>query len=254
MRRQAEQLTDQWAARLPARQRRRLTSSEEAVPLERAVVGIHALLDHGRTPTQLAEALIAREQSTVRVGAAVLDHRVRHLLTAGRLDPGSYRLPPPHTRQQDWDHTSRLLHAAEVNHLATQPTHRLATQRQGLTRQQTSPDQRPAATRRLELLDAALARQLDRAALHLTTHPAGYLTALLGPRPTESAGAADWERHALAVEHYRHHRLGLPYGTPGAPPTAPATEQALGPPPPHPADRARYQQLAGLQATLGLGL
>jgi hypothetical protein len=103
------------------------------------------------------------------------------------------------------------------------------------------------------LVDAALARQIDRAAARLTQEPAAYLTALLGSRPDNPQLAEQWDRNALAVEHYRHHTLGATYGTPAAGPADPAAEQALGPPPTDLADLRRYRDLCGRQATLDLG-
>jgi hypothetical protein len=103
------------------------------------------------------------------------------------------------------------------------------------------------------LVDAALGRQIDHAAARLTQEPAAYLTALLGGRPDHPQLAEQWDRDALAVEHYRHHTLGLAYGTPAAGPAAPAAEQALGPPPTDLADLHRYRSLCARQATLDLG-
>jgi len=128
--------------------------------------------------------------------------------------------------------TVGLLHAAETNHLARQPTGTHARER-------------------LTLLRAALARQLDTAAAHFAHHPAGYLTALLGDRPTNPNQASTWDQQATAIEHHRHHTLGLPHGTPAAEPTAPPRTQALGPPPADPDDR--QHDLARLQNTLDLG-
>jgi hypothetical protein len=254
LRRQAEQIADGWAAELPPDQRRRIITAGQAVPLRRAIAGLHALLDHGWTPTRLADQLAAREQRTVLTDAAVLDHRVHQLLNADHLDARAHLLPAARTRRQDWHHTTRLLHAAELNHLATHPTSQLAAERRTLTRQPTTtPDDRSRAAGRLDLLDAALARQLDHAALHLTAQPPGYLTALLGRRPSHPGAAAVWDRQALAVEHYRHHVLGIAYGSPAARPTASAVQQALGAPPANPGYHARYQQLTALQATLDLG-
>jgi hypothetical protein len=55
------------------------------------------------------------------------------------------------------------------------------------------------------------------------------------------------------VEHYRHHALGLPYGQPAAPSTAPASEQALGPAPSDLIERTRYERVRNPQPTLELG-
>jgi hypothetical protein len=105
----------------------------------------------------------------------------------------------------------------------------------------------------LSLVDAALAHQIDHAALQLAQEPAPYLTGLLGHRPTDPAAGAVWHRRAVAVEHYRHHTLGLPYGHPAAPTTAAASEQALGPPPADPLARVIYERTRADQPTLDLG-
>lgn len=106
---------------------------------------------------------------------------------------------------------------------------------------------------RLGLVDAALARQIDHAALALRQHPASYLTGFLGYRPTDPQGAARWNQRAITIEHYRHHVLGLPYGQPAAPAGAPASEQALGTRPTDPTALALYERVRSAQQTLDLG-
>ncbi len=174
------------------------------------------------------------------------------LLQAAGIDPARYQQPPPQTRRQDWQHVTRLLHVAETAHLARRPTVELAAEHRHLTLLLSSRSQ-PDLTARLELLHAALARQLDDAALRLAAQPPAYLTNLLGPRPARTTAASGWDRHALAVEHYRHYTLGLPHGTPAAGPTAPPIQQALGPPPEDPTEHRHYDQLRDLQTTLDLG-
>jgi hypothetical protein len=271
LRAHAEQLAARWATHLDEACEQRFRTRGQAVARDRAIVGIHALLDHGWAPADLAARLARREQDTVRSGAAVLDHRVRGLLDHAAIDPTPYDTPPPPTPREEWDHTARLLHAAETHHLANHPTADLTAELHRLTRVLTDPaaehrsptaadadptvtETDPAAVReRRHLIDAALARQIDRAATQLAQQPAGYLVALLGGRPADPAGAAVWDRRTLAIEHYRHYALGLPYGTPAAAGHAPAAEQALGRRPTDPADRRRHDQLRGLQATLDLG-
>jgi hypothetical protein len=254
MRDTARRITDDWAEGLDPGPSRRFTAKAERLPRHRAVVGIHALLANGWQPDVLAAKLSWREQDTVRSGAAVLDHRVRQILDLHGVDAAPFQLPAPRTARDQWHHAARLLRAAEVNHLAAQPTAALAAEHRTLSRRlaQAVRDHAPLRTR-LGLVDGALAHQLDHAAARLAREPAGYLTALLGVPPEDAALAAAWHRDALAVEHYRHYLLGLPYGIAAAPAQAPATEQALGPPPTEPADLRRYQQLCARQATLDLG-
>jgi hypothetical protein len=341
-RRQATQLANRWAADLDPARARRFRTAADAIPRQRAIAGIHALLDHGRTPDALTAALSAREQDTARSGAAVLEHRVRGCLRRGRVDPTPYQLPPPRTARDEWNQAARRLRAARVNHLATRPTNELADDYRDLTRILTAdptgleglrrrleaehhrlgdqtrrseahlraaqarltslqldakPDraainraaadidtcgQRIAASshalqvvaerlavlrpgtvtdadreivrHQRELIDAALARQIDHAGAHLAAEPAAYLTALLGRRPTAPQPAAEWNRRALAIEHYRHYELGLAYGIPATDPPATPAEQALGQPPTEANARHRYERLQAHQATLGLAV
>jgi conjugative relaxase-like TrwC/TraI family protein len=107
---------------------------------------------------------------------------------------------------------------------------------------------------RHDLISAAIDLIVDDAVAAAVAHPARYLTALLGPRPAEPADAADWDRRMRAVEAWRHHHLGLPYGQPAAGPDAPPSEQALGPIPDNPIDAlGRRRILDRTQATLDLG-
>jgi hypothetical protein len=64
----------------------------------------------------------------------------------------------------------------------------------------------------------------------------------------------DWNRRAQAVEHYRHHILGLPYGAPACASGGTPAELALGPQPTEPAQRILYERLLAHQATLDLDL
>ncbi len=250
-RRTAEQVAATWANQLTPTTRRAFHSNGQAAPRQRAITGIHALLDHGHTPTAITTNLTTRELDTITTPAAVLDHRVTQLLHAHRIDPTGYDTPPPPSQHAAWQRTTRLLHAAETNHLARQPTHTLHAETTRLAAHLTRHPTDTHAGERLTLLHAALARHIDTATAHFAHHPAGYLTALLGDRPTDPDQASTWDRHATAIEHYRHHTLGLPHGTPAAEPTAPPRAQALGPPPPDP--DGRQHDLARLQNTLDLG-
>jgi hypothetical protein len=114
LRSEAEQLASAWPASIDGH--------HQTVPRHRAIVGIHALLDHGWAPDALAAALNERELGAVRAGAAVLDHRVRRLLRRAGIDPAAYDLPPPLTAAQEWQHAADRLAAAEADHLARRPT------------------------------------------------------------------------------------------------------------------------------------
>jgi hypothetical protein len=78
--------------------------------------------------------------------------------------------------------------------------------------------------------------------------------ALLGHRPTEPTAVTDWNRRAQAVEYYRHHILGLPYGAPASASGGTPAELALGPQPTEPAQRILYERLLAHQATLDLDM
>ena len=254
-RRQAEQLAAAWATSLDERRERRFHDTGQAVPRRRAVVGIHALLDHGWTPDALAARVTAREQRTSRTGAAVLDHRVSALLNRLGIDPAPYDLPAPLTAEQEWQRAAVRLRSAEVNHLATRSTAHLRDEHAATARRlalSTEGDDRSQLREQFALLGQALARQLDHAAARVAVEPATYLIGLLGPPPDHPALAADWRRRALAIEDYRHHELGLPYGTPAIDDAPPAC-RALGPPPADAFQRRQWDRLRHDGPGLDLG-
>ncbi len=262
-RRQAVWLADSWAAVLPPVLRDWFGGASQALPRERAIAGLHALLDAGHPPGHLRAVLSETPLDGVRIGAAVLEHRVIGLCQAAGVDPARYELPAPRTAQQEWNELFHLVRAAEINHLATQPTAGLAAERHSLTdalsrptsirtpaiptgteQGDTGPDERAsrsAGRERLALLEAALNRQNTDALLQAKAEPAGYLTALLGPRPAPGPAAHGWEEAANRVEHYRHHILGLPYGTPAQPDSVDPTNHALGDRPADPSDATAYE-------------
>jgi hypothetical protein len=124
---------------------------------------------------------------------------------------------------------------------------RLATDRDG-------PDQ-AGLTERHDLISAAIDLIVDDAVAAAAAHPARYLTALLGPRPTGPADADSWDSRVRSVEAWRHHHLGLTYGQAAAGADAPPSEQALGPIPDDPiAALSRRRILARSQSTLDLGV
>jgi hypothetical protein len=224
------------------------------VPRARAIAGLHALLDAGYPANQLAAALNPDPVEHIRTAAAVLDHRVADLCRQAELDPALYDLPAPTTAQQEWNTITDLLAHAETNHLATSPTPDLAAERRNLTAAVArladhSADAGLAAASqarvelesRLRRVEAALDRQSADALLHAKAEPASYLSALLGSRPPhDDAKAAEWDQAAGRVERYRHHVLGLPYGTPAQPDAMDPVHQALGDRPSHPTYAAEY--------------
>jgi conjugative relaxase-like TrwC/TraI family protein len=238
-RRTAEHVTTTWADHLEPDLRDAFWTSRQAVPRQRATTGIHALLDHGHPADQITTDLTTRDLTDVWTPAAVLDHRVTALLTAHGIDAAGYEIPPPSSQHADWDHATRLLQAAEINHLTHQPTPVLHAQHRHY--RDTEPDHRV-------LLTAALDRQIDHAAAHAAHQPASYLTALLGDRPTNPTEASTWDEHTVAIEHHRHHNLGLPYDAAADRPTAPPRRQAFG----HDADELRYPAIP--RPTLDLGI
>ncbi|MDT3440874.1 MobF family relaxase [Pseudofrankia sp. BMG5.37] len=259
---QAARLADNWAAALPAAIRARFAGSRQAVPRERAVAGLHALLDVGHPPTALAEALSDGSLDGIRAGAAVLDRRVSDLCQQAGIDPALYVLPAPRTAQEEWNEVTGLLALAETNYLATRPTTELAAERRDLADTLTAavsaqvtitsdgvpviaPHARTPARyeqeARLARLDAALDRQAVDALARAGTEPARYLTALLGPRPTGPDVEA-WDQAAGRVERYRHRLAGLSYGSPAASDAADPARYALGERPTDSTAAADYDQ------------
>ena len=105
------------------------------------------------------------------------------------------------------------------------------------------------------MISAAIDLIVDDAIAAAATHPATYLTALLGARPADGDAATRWDRAARSVEAWRHHHLGLNYGQPAAGPDAPPSHQALGPIPDDPiAQLSRRRILNRAQSTLDLGV
>ncbi|MBL7499775.1 relaxase domain-containing protein [Frankia sp. CNm7] len=261
---QAVRLADTWAAPLPDPVRTRFTSPGQTVPRQRAIAGLHALLDAGHPADQLAAGLRQDPVDHIRTAAAVLDHRVTALCRHAGLDPTLYDLPTPSTAQEEWNTINGQLARAETIHLATSPTSALAAERRSLTTALAPPAGHStpgpakatsgATTRqaglaakanleeRLRRVEAALDHQTTDAILHAESQAAGYLTALLGPRPHDGAATTGWDQAAGRVEHYRHHHLGLPYGTPAHPDTTDPTQHALGNRPANPTDATAYDQ------------
>jgi hypothetical protein len=257
----AVHLAEAWAAAFPDPVRAGFTGPGQTVPRQRAIAGLHALLDAGHPPADLAADLRQGPIHDVQTAAAILDHRVADLCHHAGIDPTLYDLPAPTTAQHEWNTTFNLLTRAETAYHATRPTPDLATEHRSLTTAltRTAPGLASAADRgtaqhpgletmaelenRLHRVEKALDRQVTDALLHAQSEPAGYLTALLGPRPRDSgADAVGWDQAAGRIEHYRHHALGLPYGVPAQPDTSEPTRHAIGDRPTNPADAAHYDQ------------
>jgi hypothetical protein len=129
---QAERIAAGWADQLDPAHRDRYHAVIEHIPRERAIAGIHALLDAGTPAPVIEAALNEREQRSARAGAPVLDHRVRALLGAHDVDPTAHQLPAPQTPAQEWDHAAALLTTAEAHHLSRRPVASLAAERREL--------------------------------------------------------------------------------------------------------------------------
>jgi hypothetical protein len=218
--------------------------TDELASQHRALSRLLAHAPNASTPDHLIAPLADRARH-----AEEHTTRTARRLAAAQAELSAIRLQPRPNRRAT-DHARRAADAGRRSHTAAH--HQLATARGVLAATQPGADPGPLRDR-LGLIDAALARQLDHAATQLAREPAPYLTALLGSPPDLPALNASWRRAALAVEHYRHHTLGLPYGPPAAGPDAPATEQALGTPPDDIADLRRYRHLCAHQPTLDLG-
>ncbi|MDT3438749.1 hypothetical protein [Pseudofrankia sp. BMG5.37] len=237
----------------------------------RAAAGVHALLDTGQEPEQLTATLAHDTRDGIRAGAAVLVQRVADLCERGDVDLTLYELPDPTTAQQEWNNLIQLLDQAEITHLTTQPTATLAAERRAPADPSTRPtsdartpapmpapvsdaaDRPPsteaARTARLARIEAALDRQTADAVHRAMGEPADYLTALLGPRPTAGPQAAIWESAVSQVEHYRHHHLGLPFGTPATPGATDPVRLAIGDRPTEPQTADAYDQACALHTT-----
>ncbi|MBL7547741.1 hypothetical protein I6A60_07625 [Frankia sp. AgB1.9] len=240
---QAARLVETWANALPPPARARFYTAATTVPRQRALAGLHALLDHGHHPDRLHRALTAEPLADVRVGAAVLEQRVADLCRQAGLEAALYDLPAPVTAQQEWNTVTGLLLEAEINYLATQPTATLAASWRdlrsgpaiaalaagggGMRPGQSSTDGMSSAVQ-LTRIEAALDRQITHAVSRATGEPAEYLTGLLGPQPDTEPAATAWEQSALRIEEYRHRHLGLSYGSPADPEAIDPKRRALG--------------------------
>ncbi|MDP9403372.1 MAG: relaxase domain-containing protein, partial [Actinomycetota bacterium] len=129
----AEQLVARWAAALDPGHHRRLWELVERIPRERATAGVHALVAAGIDADHIYQALSAREKDTARAGAAVLEYRVKGLLSSRGVDAVGYLLPRPLTAASEWDRARRLLTTAEANHLSRHPVADLAAERRQLS-------------------------------------------------------------------------------------------------------------------------
>lgn len=128
----AEQVVARWAATLDPTHYRRFWEIIERIPRERATAGIHALVVAGIDPDHIHEALSARKRDSARAGAAILEYRVKDLLSSRGIDAAGYRLPPPLNAANEWDRAGRLLATAEANHLSRHPVAELAAERSEL--------------------------------------------------------------------------------------------------------------------------
>ncbi|SNQ51682.1 conserved hypothetical protein [Frankia canadensis] len=261
---QAVRIARAWSDGLPRhRSRARMHGQAERVPRARAIAGIHALLDHGHHPDTLLAALTSHEQTTVRTGAAVLDHRVTDFCEQEGLSPTDYLLPPPRPAHEDWQELVDVLRTCEIHHLARRPTAQLAAERRRLLRTAAAASATPAplgdvdpsdntgpaagAQDALALIEAALEQQIARAIFRAAIEPTEYLTGVLGDRSSAESGAAGWDNRAEIVERFRHCELGLPYGTPAsaAEETNPL-RRAVGGRPTDPTAAAGYDQIRAL--------
>jgi hypothetical protein len=117
-----------------------------------------------------------------------------------------------------------------------------------------SVEQRAGLRERHDLISAAIDLIVDDDVTAAIAHPARYLTALVGPRPTGPT-AADWDRGVRAVEAWRHHHVGLAYGQGPAGPEAAPSEQALGPTPDDPIQALAWRRILDrCRTTLDLGV
>jgi len=242
----ATQLAHQWATHLPPPVRARFHSTAEQIPRTRAINGLHALLDHGRTVPDLLRHLHDGDPAAIRSGAAVLDHRVTAARATAGIDPAPYTGPAPQSALDDWLALHRILDHATIAALARAPTAALAAERHRLHHHDhgyrrahpsdpRSGTDRATTTERRRLIDAALDRQITTACHHAAVAPARYLTDLLGPRP-DSDTPTTWDRQARQIEDHRHRQLGLPYGQLAEPTSTSALRRAFGDRPPSPPD------------------
>ena len=121
----------------------------------------------------------------------------------------------------------------------------------GVARHQAATDDRPEPVKareaqlrqQLNVVDTAVERQRAGRLALAETDPGHYLTAVLGPIPTQPAGAAAWRRAARRIVEYRD-VAGL-FDTDNHRPAEPWT-RTLGPAPDSPALRAHYDQVVGI--------
>jgi conjugative relaxase-like TrwC/TraI family protein len=250
-RHEAREIALAWIARLAPTAREHFTGPTRTVPRDRALSGIHALLDAGWNTPQLLAHLTAEQRSTIRDAAAVLDHRVTALCREHAIDTTLYQLPPPRTLPDLWQNAIHLLDTAETAFLVTQPPADLTRE---LTALEGDLAIRSGQRDRARRLDSALTRQADLAMIHVRQSPAAYLTDLLGPVPSSSGQARSWYAHARRIEDYRLRILGLPYGQPAAPDSAPPSHRALGATPHHPDQHDTYRDLITPEGGLDLPL
>jgi hypothetical protein len=140
----------------------------------------------------------------------------------------------------------RLLDAAEIAHLARQPTAVLAATARTVTVDEPIDSTGAENVRRA---GTALGRQIDLAMTRLDQEPAGYLVGLLGRRPQGDRDRRAWRTRAHAVEDYRHRTLGLPYGQPAGPDPSNPRRHAIGPRPDAPPARVAYDEVLAVAGT-----
>jgi len=196
-------IVTRWTATLDAPQSKRFWQAIERIPRERATAGIHALLAAGIPADDIHVALAGREQVSARAAAAVLDYRVKDLLTANRIDPAGHWLPPPLTAAAEWDHLAGLLVAAEANRLSRRPVRVLAAERRELAALLTGAPLPPDTLRLRADVDAVQA-DYDEAAAETAAVRHNLAAEMARRRPDPSAVA----RLRNAVETFERRQAG----------------------------------------------
>ena len=155
--------------------------------------------------------LRSHSERDVRVAAAAVEHATRSVASASeRLDVARRRLHDVESRRL-WRRSGEELRAtrrsvtdgikdvASAERVLANAQENLATKKADAVAASTVRD-------RLELIEAALVVQVERA----VARSPGYLVAALGRRPPEkSVARRDWDTVATRLENYRHFELGM---------------------------------------------
>lgn len=189
-----------------------LARSERVPHLEVLATAEHPTHSLARERQALRSQLLRLpSERDVRAAAVAVEHASRSVAGAGeRLEVARRRLHEVESRRL-WRRSGEELRTTRrsvtdgIKDVAS-AGRVLANAQEKLATKKVDAVAASAVRDRLELIEAALVVQVERAVIRSP----GYLVAALGRRPPENSGARrDWDKDAARLESHRHFELGI---------------------------------------------